>query len=62
MTRKDYKLIAAVFAKFAPNDDDPGLDMWDDLLSEMTRALADENPRFDSFKFREAAEDGLFGM
>jgi len=57
MTQKDYKSIAAVFAKHYPSADAEAAAMWEELLIDLMQALAADNPRFDSIKFRNAAEE-----
>lgn len=57
MTRKDYTLLASVFAKHYP-DADTGADiMWEDLLLDLARELVVDNPEFDFDKFMQTARN-----
>lgn len=55
MTKKDYKLIAKVFADTRPNDD-VAYWAWDEVLDKMAQKLGEENPKFNPKKFLKAAD------
>lgn len=55
MTKKDYELIATVFAGCKPVDGTVNsasrMQTWDTAVTNMAWALKDKNPRFDFRKF-----------
>lgn len=59
MTRKDYELIAKAISdnrcRYATSDHDDGQNyVLDELTETLCRDFSEENPRFDSNKFRKA--------
>jgi hypothetical protein len=61
MTRKDYELIAAVFATVAEDalhDQVPASSTFTVLVSRLTERLAETNPAFNARRFREACGFG----
>ena len=57
MSRKDYKLIAAVFSTNRPSiysADETEKATWKVLVRCMTETLAGDNPRFDRDRFTQA--------
>lgn len=61
MTRKDYELIAAVLADYAPkglgfinSEREAQIGQWLDMVDDMADALAKDNPRFDKDRFLRA--------
>lgn len=59
MTRKDYELIASVFASFA-DICDLSETIGADIAQRLAEELAEENPRFNSARFLSAC--GLGGL
>jgi hypothetical protein len=56
MTRKDYQLIAEVFANFKQIQNLDQTINWsqEDLARNLADSLAKDNPRFDSARFLDA--------
>jgi hypothetical protein len=50
MTRKDYELIAKVFAE-VDTCSDGAAEVVEELAHALANALADDNPRFDRARF-----------
>lgn len=59
MTRKDYELIASVFAGFAAICD-LSETIGADIAEQLAEELAEDNPRFNSARFLSAC--GLGGL
>lgn len=57
MTRKDYELLAGVFARTRPNpdDDEAGYAAWETTIRALCDALENDNPAFNRMRFQFAA-------
>lgn len=62
MTRKDYQLLAGVLAETRPAPTCRQRGLWDRICAQLAIALAEDNPRFDSGRFFEAATKDQGGV